>query len=120
MDTHHAINTLRRLVAANFIGTTHTAPSGDLDTLIYRRWWDTGALDVVLVKTPEDAAIFRVLWVDPLAPNDVRRQKIVDRFAGDVEQVVSEALERPHPAGRSLVLPTAPSRDERAAMLWTP
>ncbi len=109
---------LRCLITSGFSCTPWFASDGELDALIFCRWWTTNHVDVVRVHDEDHAEAYRVAGLDPLHPHDVAAARVVWRDLGTVAEMTAALRELPELRGFPLALrtPRAQSAVESAAL----
>ncbi|MBQ6644227.1 MAG: hypothetical protein IJH84_24795 [Saccharopolyspora sp.] len=63
-----AIGNLQILVAQGFRCVPVHNDVGELDALLYARYWPSGVVDVVIVYSHEEAFAYRASGIDPRTP----------------------------------------------------
>lgn len=87
-----AIENLRTLVAQGFRCVPVHNDVGELDALLYARYWPSGVVDVVIVYSHEEAFAYRASGIDSRTPLLSRPAHLHWRQAGHPAPVTAAVL----------------------------
>ncbi|RKT86386.1 hypothetical protein SAMN05421805_10627 [Saccharopolyspora antimicrobica] len=110
---------LKYLVDRGFEGVPVT-DDGEIEALVYHRFWSSGALDVVVVVDRNDVDALRASGVDPRNPATLGSGTVEWRTSGSVIDVVAAMLARPAPDGVPIRTTGSSPLVPACRGLWTP